>query len=94
MRKSEMRNIVVAALAISVGVTIGSMHAQAPERGGQVLPPSVVRRLGLGIAGLLGRLVARGPRLVRGGILSRPRNYPAGCTLLSAGTERQERIAA
>jgi type 1 glutamine amidotransferase len=40
MRKS----IVVAALAIGVGVTIGSMHAQAPGRGGQVLPPSVSRR--------------------------------------------------
>jgi type 1 glutamine amidotransferase len=45
MRKSEMRkSIVVAALAIGVGVTIGSMHAQAPERGGQVLPPSVSKR--------------------------------------------------
>ena len=40
MRKS----IVVAALAIGVGVTIGSVHAQAPERGGQVLPPSVSKR--------------------------------------------------
>ena len=45
MRKSEMRkSIVVAALAIGVGVTIGSMHAQAPGRGGQVLPPSVSKR--------------------------------------------------
>src|SRR5580698_2566705 len=45
MRKGEMRkNIVVAALAIGVGVTIGSMHAQEPERGGQVLPPSVSKR--------------------------------------------------
>ena len=40
MRKS----IVVAALAIGVGVTIGSMHAQAPGPGGQVLPPSVSKR--------------------------------------------------
>jgi type 1 glutamine amidotransferase len=38
------KNIVVAALAIGVGVTIGSMHAQEPERGGQVLPPSVSKR--------------------------------------------------
>src|SRR5580692_5506145 len=45
MRKSQMReSIVVAALAISVGVTVGSVHAQAPERGGQVLPPSVSKR--------------------------------------------------
>jgi type 1 glutamine amidotransferase len=43
MRKS----IVVAALAIGVGVTIGSMDAQAPGRGGRgapVLPPSVSKR--------------------------------------------------
>jgi len=40
MRKS----IVVAALAIGVGVTIGPMYAQAPPRGGQVLPPSVSKR--------------------------------------------------
>jgi type 1 glutamine amidotransferase len=40
MRKS----IVLAALAIGVGVTIGSMHAQAPGRGGQVLPPSMSKR--------------------------------------------------
>jgi type 1 glutamine amidotransferase len=40
MRKS----IGVAALAIGVGVTIGSMHAQAPRRGAQVLPPSVSKR--------------------------------------------------
>ena len=40
MRKS----IVLAALAIGVGVTIGSVHAQAPERVGQVLPPSVSKR--------------------------------------------------
>jgi type 1 glutamine amidotransferase len=40
MRKS----IVVAALAIGVGVTIGSMHAQAPGRGAPVLPPSVSKR--------------------------------------------------
>ncbi len=45
MRKSEMRkSIVVATLAIGVGVTIGSMHAQAPGPGGQVLPPSVSKR--------------------------------------------------
>src|ERR1700686_850631 len=45
MRKSEMKkSIVVAALAIGVGVTIGSMHAQAPGRGGQVLPASVSKR--------------------------------------------------
>jgi hypothetical protein len=45
MRKNEMRkSIVLAALAIGVGVTIGSVHAQAPERGGQVLPPSVSKR--------------------------------------------------
>ena len=40
MRKS----IVVAALAIGAGVAIGSVHAQAPERGGQVRPPSVSKR--------------------------------------------------
>ena len=40
MRKS----IAVAALAIGAGVTIGSMHAQAPGRGRQVLPPSVSKR--------------------------------------------------
>jgi type 1 glutamine amidotransferase len=43
MRKS----IVVAALAIGVGLTTGSMHAQAPGRGGrggQVGPPSVSKR--------------------------------------------------
>ena len=40
MRKS----IVVAVLAIGVGVTIGSMHAQAPRRGGQDLPPSLSKR--------------------------------------------------
>jgi hypothetical protein len=45
MRKSEIRkSIVVAALAIGVGVTIGSMYAQAPGPGGQVLPPSVSKR--------------------------------------------------
>src|ERR1700730_3989019 len=45
MRRSEMRkSIVVAALAIGVGVTIGSVYAQAPPRGGQVLPPSVSKR--------------------------------------------------
>ena len=45
MRKSEMRmSIVVAALAIGVGVAIGSLHAQAPERGGQVPSPSVSKR--------------------------------------------------
>jgi uncharacterized protein len=41
------KSIVVAALAIGVGVTIGSMHAQTPGRGGrggQVLPPSVSKR--------------------------------------------------
>ena len=43
MRKS----IVVAALAIGVGVTMGSMHAQAPGRrgqGAQILPPSASKR--------------------------------------------------
>jgi len=40
MRKS----IAIAALAIGVGVTIGSMHAQAPSRSEQVLPPSVSKR--------------------------------------------------
>jgi type 1 glutamine amidotransferase len=40
MRKS----IVVAALAIGAGVTIGSLHAQAPGRGAPVLPPSVSKR--------------------------------------------------
>jgi type 1 glutamine amidotransferase len=45
MMKGEMRkSIVVAALAIGVGASIVSMHAQAPERGGQVLPPSVSQR--------------------------------------------------
>jgi hypothetical protein len=45
MTKSEMRkSIVVAALAIGVGVTIGSTHAQAPGPGDQVLPPSVSKR--------------------------------------------------
>lgn len=45
MKKSQMRkSIVVAALAIGVGVTIGSVHAQVPERGGQLLPPSVSKR--------------------------------------------------
>ena len=40
-----MKNsIVVAALAIVVGATTGSMHAQAPGRGGQVGPPSVSKR--------------------------------------------------
>ena len=34
----------VAALAIGFGMTIGSMHAQAPGRGTQVLPPSVSKR--------------------------------------------------
>src|ERR1700680_2660617 len=38
------KSIVGAALAIGVGVMIGSMHAQAPGRGGQVLPPSVSKR--------------------------------------------------
>src|SRR5260370_22963669 len=41
------KSIVVAALAIGVGVTIGSMHAQTRGRGGrggQVLPPSVSKR--------------------------------------------------
>jgi type 1 glutamine amidotransferase len=38
------QTIVVTALAIGVGVTIGSMHAQAPGPGGQVLPPSVSKR--------------------------------------------------
>jgi type 1 glutamine amidotransferase len=38
------KSIVVAAVAIGVGVPIGSMHAQAPGRGGQVLPPSVSKR--------------------------------------------------
>ena len=40
MRKS----IGVAALVMGVGVTIGSMHAQAPRRNAQVLPPSVSKR--------------------------------------------------
>jgi type 1 glutamine amidotransferase len=40
MRKS----IGVAALAIGVGVTIGSIHAQEPRRGAQVLPLSVSKR--------------------------------------------------
>jgi type 1 glutamine amidotransferase len=40
MRKS----IFVAALAIGIGATIGSMHAQAPRRGPQVLPPSASKR--------------------------------------------------
>ncbi len=31
------KSIVLAALAIGGGLTIGSMHAQAPERDGQVL---------------------------------------------------------
>src|ERR1700733_7605962 len=45
MTKSEMRkSIVVAALAIGVGVTIGSMHAQTPGPGDPVLPPSVSKR--------------------------------------------------
>src|ERR1700741_4054983 len=42
------KSIVVAALAIGMGVTIGSMHAQTPGRGGrggqEVLPPSVSKR--------------------------------------------------
>jgi type 1 glutamine amidotransferase len=38
------KSIVVLALAIGVGVTIGSMHAQTPGRGGQVGPPSVSKR--------------------------------------------------
>src|SRR5580700_7798420 len=43
-RKKMKKSIVVAALAIRLVVTIGSMHAQAPGRGGQVLPPSVSKR--------------------------------------------------
>jgi type 1 glutamine amidotransferase len=44
-RTQEMKkSIVVAALAIGVGVTIGSMYAQTPGRGGQVGPPSVSKR--------------------------------------------------
>jgi len=46
MRKSQeiRKTIVVAALAIAVGATVGSMRAQAPGRGGPVLPPSVSKR--------------------------------------------------
>jgi hypothetical protein len=42
-----MKSIVVAALAICVGVTMGSMHAQAPgPRGqnGRILPPIASKR--------------------------------------------------
>jgi type 1 glutamine amidotransferase len=38
------KRIIVAALAIGIGATIGSMHAQAPRRGAQVLPPSASKR--------------------------------------------------
>jgi hypothetical protein len=46
MRKSQeiRKTIVVAALAIVVGATAGSVRAQAPGRGGPVLPPSVSKR--------------------------------------------------
>src|ERR1700736_3341936 len=43
-RKKMKKSMVVAALAIRLVVTVGSMHAQAPGRGGQVLPPSVSKR--------------------------------------------------
>src|ERR1700722_7933544 len=47
MRNSAMRkSIGVAALAMGVGVTIGSLYAQAPRRGAEVLPPSVSKRGG------------------------------------------------
>src|ERR1700686_2332635 len=40
-----MKNtIVVAAMVIGVGVTIGSMNAQTPGRGGPAVPPSVSKR--------------------------------------------------
>ncbi len=52
------KSIAVAALAIGVGVTIGSIHAQAPGRGRQVLPPSVSKRgkrqIGLSALNILG----------------------------------------
>ncbi len=59
MTTSEMRkSIVVAALAIGVGVTMLSMHAQTPDRAGQQLPPSVSKRgdkqIGSSAANLLG----------------------------------------
>jgi type 1 glutamine amidotransferase len=38
------KSIVVAALTIGVGVTIGSMQAQAPGRGASAAPPSVSKR--------------------------------------------------
>ena len=38
------KSIVVAALAIGAGVTIGSIEAQAPGRGGQGGPPSMSKR--------------------------------------------------
>ena len=62
------KGIGVAVLAICVGITIGSMHAQAPRRGAQVSPPSVSKRgnrqidaQALNILGLRAALLPQAP---------------------------------